>query len=138
MSWFRKLFGSGEATHGGSSLAGTTVLVADGSITIHKVVELVVEGAGGSVIPATSGAEALKRLENERPALALVSATLPDMSGIDLCRALKARAPLPVVLLTEPFAPDPTAGVSPVWDAVLPKPFEPQALLELISRLRLR
>lgn len=83
---------------------------------------------------AASGAEALRQLQTDVPALILMDVQLPDMSGFDLCRLLRRSTKLkdvPIVLLsahyTEPA--DRVEGLVEVEaDAYFAKPVNPDAL----------
>src|SRR6516225_5943193 len=59
---------------------------------------------------------------------------LPDMNGLDVCRAIRARAAVPILMLTaRGDAMDRVIGLEVGADDYLPKPFEPR---ELLARLR--
>ena len=83
----------------------TTVLVVDDVAASRYAMGAVLRRAGYQVVPAASGYEALVELDvrlrkGALPDVALIDVGLPDMSGFELCRRLKARphmAGLPVV-----------------------------------------
>lgn len=85
-----------------------------------------------SVVTAGDGPEGLELFRRQQPQAVVTDQSLPGMDGTQLARRLKALAPeVPVVLLT---------GHSEVegaeaCDAVMQKPFEPERLIELLSRL---
>jgi adenylate cyclase len=92
---------------------------------------------GYSVVTATSGAEALQQVAAENPDLVLLDVVMPDMSGYEVCRQIRANAGtaiLPVVMVT---ALDPTEerikGLNAGADDFLTKPIN-QA--ELLARVR--
>lgn len=114
-----------------------TILVADDSITIRKVVELTFADTGIRVESVGSGREALDRFPVMRPDLVLADVVMPEPSGYDVCRAVKAsERPVPVLLLAgtfEPFDPDRARGVGA--DGHLIKPFESRTLVERVEAL---
>ena len=83
----------------------TTVLVVDDISTSRYAMGAVLRRAGHQVVPVASAGEALSELDlrlraGALPDVALVDIGLPDMSGFELCRRVKARpsmAALPVV-----------------------------------------
>ncbi|MEZ5685280.1 MAG: diguanylate cyclase [Paracoccaceae bacterium] len=66
------------------------VLIVDDVATNRIVLKAKLRGARYEAIQAGSGAEALQRIAAERPDLVLIEATLPDISGIELCRRIKS------------------------------------------------
>jgi CheY-like chemotaxis protein len=114
-----------------------TILVADDSITIRKVVELTFADSGILVETVGSGREALERFEARRPDLVLADVVMPEPSGYDVCRAVKSSArPVPVLLLAgtfEPFDADRARGAGA--DGHLMKPFESRTLVERVEAL---
>jgi DNA-binding response OmpR family regulator len=90
--------------------------------------------AGYRVTTAASGAGGLERLAKEPYDALVLDLTLPDMDGLEVCRQLRARQDLPVLMLTaRGDAMDRVVGLELGADDYLPKPFEPR---ELLARLR--
>ena len=114
-----------------------SILVADDSITIRKVVELTFAETGIRVESVGSGREALDRIPVLRPDLVLADVVMPEPSGYDVCRAVKAsERPVPVLLLAgtfEPFDPERARGAGA--DGHLIKPFESRTLVERVEAL---
>ncbi|HET8627067.1 MAG TPA: response regulator [Thermomicrobiales bacterium] len=108
----------------------TTILVAEDDPSILDVLAAVLEDAGYRVLRARDGAEALVRLDLDRPDLLLTDERMPRLSGSDLVAYLRAHPDIavPVILLTAtpPAAPPP--GV-----AVLSKPFDVARLLAAVA-----
>src|SRR5688572_22909010 len=91
-------------------------------------------GVGYRVEVAETGRAGLERLAREPFDAAVLDLMLPDMDGLDVCRALRQRSPLPVLMLTaRGDAADRIVGLEIGADDYLPKPFEPR---ELLARLR--
>ncbi|MCD6040458.1 MAG: DNA-binding response regulator [Burkholderiales bacterium] len=90
--------------------------------------------AGYRVTTEASGAGGLERLGKEPYDALVLDLTLPDMDGLEVCRQLRARQDLPVLMLTaRGDAMDRVVGLELGADDYLPKPFEPR---ELLARLR--
>jgi DNA-binding response OmpR family regulator len=90
--------------------------------------------AGFRVSVATEGRSGLARLAHEPFDALVLDLMLPDMDGLELCRELRARSDLPVLMLTaRGDAADRIVGLEVGADDYLPKPFEPR---ELLARLR--
>ena len=93
-------------------------------------------GAGYRVATAASGADGLERLAKERYDALVLDLSLPDMDGLEVCRRLRERCELPVLMLTaRGDATDRIVGLEIGADDYLPKPFEPRELLARIKAL---
>jgi signal transduction histidine kinase len=99
----------------------------------------ILEQAGYTVLEAGTGTEALHKLHPEILAV-ILDVKLPDMSGYDVCRRIKAApatAAIPVLQISASFA-DPTlraAGLSGGADAYVAQPVHPAELLSLVGAL---
>lgn len=115
----------------------TTLLAVDDSVTMRKVLEITFSGETYKTVVASSGADALKLLQAERPAMALIDHTLPDMSGYDLARSLKAQQPnLAVIILSSKLSPfDKARGSASGVDDFMDKPFDTQKLLDKVAQV---
>ena len=114
-----------------------TVLVADDDADVRDVVVFKLEQAGYDVIVAEDGAAALASAREARPDLAVLDVMMPRMTGLDVCRELRAdarTASIAVILLTARAQEnDIENGFSWGADDYLTKPFSPR---ELASRVR--
>ena len=95
---------------------------------------------GFTVVDARTGEEALQLVKTAQPHLVLVAVSLPDISGHDVCRRLKAdsaTARIPVVQVSSAFATgeDRVLSLQSGADAYLVKPFEPEELISTIRAL---
>ena len=121
------------------SLAGHTVLVADASVTIQKVVSLALEDQGCNVIAVASGDAAIAELGGRHVDVVLAATKLPGRSGYEVCAWLKSRLEsraTRVILLKEIGEPlDEQRRAEAGWDGVLNKPFLPQQLVSMVSRM---
>ncbi len=90
--------------------------------------------AGFRVAVAPNGSAALAQSANDAYDAVILDLTLPDIDGLDVCRALRAKTDIPILMLTaRGEATDRIIGLELGADDYLPKPFEPR---ELLARLR--
>jgi len=114
-----------------------TLLLADDSVTIQKVVGISFANEDVRIVTVDNGDDAVARAREIRPDIVLADVVMPGKSGYDVCAALKsdpALAHIPVLLLTgtfETFDEDRAARVGA--DGHITKPFEAQALVELVT-----
>jgi CheY-like chemotaxis protein len=113
------------------------LLLADDSITIQKVVELILAEENFEIRSVGNGEEALAAIPSFRPDVILADIEMPKMNGYQLCEKIK-RDPvtnsIPVILLTGAFEPVDEELTKQVGaDDVLTKPFESQELLSKIN-----
>ncbi|MEK7864862.1 MAG: response regulator [Nitrospirota bacterium] len=113
------------------------MLLADDSITIQKVVELVLAEEGFEIKAVNNGEEALAAIETFKPDVVLADIEMPKMNGYQLCEKLKAH-PLtknvPVILLSGAFEPlDEELARNVKADSFVIKPFESQELISKIN-----
>ncbi|HET7365361.1 MAG TPA: response regulator transcription factor [Burkholderiales bacterium] len=93
-------------------------------------------GAGYRVTQEASGASGLERLAREPYDALVLDLSLPDIDGLEVCRRLRARWDLPVLMLTaRGEAMDRIVGLEIGADDYLPKPFEPRELLARLNAL---
>lgn len=109
------------------------LLIEDDARLAGMVAEYLGE-AGYRVSVASRGGEGLERLAREPFDALVLDLMLPDIGGLDVCRQVRARDPLPILMLTARGDPaDRVVGLEMGADDYLPKPFEPR---ELLARLR--
>lgn len=113
------------------------LLLADDSITIQKVVELILADEGCDIKTANTGEEALALLLSFRPDIILADTDLPIVNGYELCKSVKqnpATNTIPVILLTGAFEPlDEDRARLVKSDDFLIKPFESEELIQKIN-----
>jgi two-component system, OmpR family, phosphate regulon response regulator OmpR len=101
---------------------------------LAKMVEDYLGGAGYRVTHAATGKSGLALAERDAFDALVLDLMLPDMDGLDLCKALRTRNQTPILMLTaRGDAMDRVVGLEMGADDYLPKPFEPR---ELLARLR--
>jgi CheY-like chemotaxis protein len=116
-----------------------SILLADDSVTVQRVVELTFAEEGFGVISVGSGAQAIERIEQDRPDIVLADVNMPDRDGYEVAAHVKTTPHLqhiPVVLMTGAFEQIDDSRAWPAgYDGVLAKPFEPHMVIALVRDL---
>ena len=114
-----------------------TILLADDSLTIQKVVELTFMDQDYTVIAVGDGSAALARWGDSRPDLVIADVHMPGADGYEVCRQVKRSRPgTPVLLLVGTFETfDEAQAQSCGANGHLKKPFDSQELFRLVERL---
>jgi two-component system alkaline phosphatase synthesis response regulator PhoP len=113
---------------------GRTILVVDDEATLRETLVDALELEGYRAIPAADGREALARFRADRPDLVLLDLMLPELSGVEVCRILRAESSVPIVMLTARDSEvDKVVGLELGADDYVTKPF---SLRELTARIR--
>jgi CheY-like chemotaxis protein len=115
------------------------LLLADDSVTIQRVIELTFADEDVQVIAVGNGADAIDRVQRERPDIVLADVGMPERDGYEVAQFIKSSpnlAHIPVVLLTGAFEPvDEHRARAVGCDGVLVKPFEPQIVISRVKDL---
>ncbi|MDQ1034142.1 two-component system response regulator ResD [Streptomyces sp. V3I8] len=112
------------------SAGGPRVLVVDDDPTVAEVVSGYLDRAGYRVDRAGDGPEALALAAAHRPDLVVLDLMLPGMDGLEVCRRLRDRGPVPVVMLTaRGDEDDRITGLEVGADDYVTKPFSPRELV---------
>ena len=110
------------------------VLVVEDEASIASFVAAYLKNAGYAVRTTASGAEALKLVASEKPALVVLDLMLPDMDGVEVCKRIRQSTDLPVLMLTARDEDvDKIIGLEVGADDYMTKPFNPR---ELVARVR--
>jgi CheY-like chemotaxis protein len=116
-----------------------TILLADDSLTIQKVVELTFADTEYEVVAVSSGDELMQRLPEARPDLVICDVIMPGRDGYDVCQEIKSSSEylhLPVILLTGTFEPfDRDRAIAVGCSEIITKPFEAKKLVDAVERL---
>ncbi len=116
-----------------------TILLADDSLTIQKVVELTFSDTDFEVIATSSGDELLEKLPSSGADIVICDTIMPGTDGYAVCQAIKsdpASLHLPVVLMTGTFEPfDRDRALASGCSEIITKPFEAKHLVETVQRL---
>lgn len=114
------------------------IVVAEDHEDIRYVLQRSLERAGHRVVAAADGAAALRAVREHRPDLVVTDVDMPHMTGLDLCRAIRADDDLrhiPVVLASGSLLPGDGRAEAAGASATLLKPFVPAQFLALITTL---
>jgi len=114
---------------------GQTILVVDDEPALIDVVTYSLRQAGFNTASAGDGQEALRMVDEARPALVVLDLMLPGVGGLAVCRMLRQRRPdLPIIMLTALASElDTVLGLESGADDYVTKPFSPR---ELVARVR--
>jgi two-component system alkaline phosphatase synthesis response regulator PhoP len=114
-------------------MSGSVLLVEDEE-NLASLVRAYLEQEGYRVISAVTGAEALRAIDTEPVRLVVLDLNLPDMDGLDVCRRIRTRSSVPIVMLTaRDEEADRLAGLETGADDYIAKPFSPR---ELVARMK--
>jgi DNA-binding response OmpR family regulator len=112
----------------------TTVLVVDDEPIVREVVVSYLQREGYRTLEAADGDRARELLQAESPGLVVLDVMLPGTGGLELCRWIRARSELPVIMLTaRGEEADRIVGLELGADDYVTKPFSPR---ELAARVR--
>lgn len=118
-------------------LPGRTLLLADDSVAIQKVIDLTFTDEGMQVITTGDGKDALEKLNQAKPDVVLADVFMPGLDGYELCKFIKQSEQfrgVPVMLLVGSFEPfDDAEAKRAGADDVVTKPF--QSIRDLVSRV---
>jgi len=110
------------------------VLLVEDEESLASLVEAYLTQEGFAVASVGSGAAALERIESEPVRLVVLDLNLPDMDGLEVCRRIRARSAIPVVMLTaRDEESDLVVGLDAGADDYIGKPFSPK---ELVARMK--
>jgi two-component system, OmpR family, response regulator RegX3 len=111
-----------------------SVLVVEDEAALADSIAYHLSREGYAVLTATDGEKALERFRAERPSIVVLDLMLPKLSGLDVCRAIRAESQVPIVILTaKDSEADKVAGLELGADDYVTKPF---SMRELVSRVR--
>ncbi len=111
-----------------------TILVVEDDPTLRETLSEALETEGFRVVSAADGRSALERFRADAPDLVLLDVMLPELSGVEVCRIIRAESGVPIVMLTAKNAEvDKVVGLELGADDYVTKPF---SLRELTARIR--
>jgi len=110
------------------------ILLVDDEVSIQRTVAPMLRSRGYDVDVAGTGGEALAAVGSDKPDLVVLDLGLPDIDGIEVCRRLRARWDMPILVLSARGAEkDKVAALDEGADDYVTKPFGPD---ELFARVR--
>ena len=115
-------------------MSGSGILLVDDEPSIQRATATLLRSRGYAVTVAGSGADALSLFDRERPSLVLLDLGLPDMDGTAVCRQLRERADVPILVVS--VRGDERSKVEALdagADDYVTKPYGPE---ELLARVR--
>jgi DNA-binding response OmpR family regulator len=111
-----------------------SVLVVEDEASIASFVSLYLKNAGYEVRTAANGTEALISVQKSQPSLIVLDLMLPDIDGIEICRRIRQKSDLPILMLTARDEDvDKIIGLEVGADDYMTKPFNPR---ELVARVK--
>lgn len=117
-----------------SQTKSQTILVVEDETSIASFVAMYLKNAGFVVRVVGSGTEALEKAAADPPSLIILDLMLPDLDGIDVCRRIRQRSDVPILMLTARDEDiDKIIGLEVGADDYLTKPFNPR---ELVARVK--
>jgi len=106
----------------------------DDELSVQKLLTYPLRKEGYDVIPALDGREALDRLRDDNFDLVVLDVMLPRMDGFDVCRAIRSRSTVPIIMLTaKTEETDKVLGLELGADDYITKPF---SVREFRSRVK--
>ena len=116
------------------SKQGASILVVDDEKEIVRALQRSLAAHGYTVLAASNGQEALKVIRRRHLDLLLLDLMLPDMSGLEICRQVRAESNLPIIILSVKDAEyNKVEALDLGADDYVPKPF---GMDEVLARIR--
>jgi DNA-binding response OmpR family regulator len=116
------------------SISAPRILLVDDELSVQKLLAYPLRKEGYDVIPALDGGEALERLRDDNFDLVVLDVMLPRMDGFDVCRAIRSRSTVPIIMLTaKTEETDKVLGLELGADDYITKPF---SVREFRSRVK--
>jgi DNA-binding response OmpR family regulator len=116
------------------SATAPRILLVDDELSVQKLLAYPLRKEGYDVIPALDGREALERLREDNFDLVVLDVMLPRMDGFDVCRAIRSRSTVPIIMLTaKTEETDKVLGLELGADDYITKPF---SVREFRSRVK--
>jgi two-component system, OmpR family, response regulator RegX3 len=110
------------------------ILIVEDEESLSDSVRYNLEREGYSVTVARDGRGALEAFRSQSPALVILDLMLPEVSGLDVCRAIRAESDVPIIMVTaKDSEADKVTGLELGADDYVTKPF---SVRELVSRVR--
>jgi two-component system alkaline phosphatase synthesis response regulator PhoP len=115
------------------------ILIVEDEPDILQLVKLYLEKEGFRTATAVNGAQALKKVKEDKPDLIVLDLMLPEIDGLEVCKRLRSvpdTAMLPIIMLTaKAEESDTVIGLELGADDYVAKPFSPKALVARIKAL---
>jgi DNA-binding response OmpR family regulator len=110
------------------------ILLIDDEPEILEICRDYLKASGYDVVTAKDGAQGLACARREKPDLIILDLMMPEMDGLDVCRAIRRESDVPIIMLTARVEEtDKLIGLELGADDYVTKPFSPR---ELVARVR--
>jgi two-component system response regulator RegX3 len=110
------------------------ILLVEDDDALREVTHYGLEREGFRVTEASTGTQALARFRSDTPDLVILDLMLPEVSGLDVCKTIRASSAVPIIIVTAKEAEaDKVAGLELGADDYVTKPF---SMRELVARVR--
>ena len=115
-------------------MAAQKIMICDDQIMIHETLGMYLANEGFEHISAMDGEEALQKFETEKPDLIILDIMMPKLSGTDVCRKLREKSRVPIIMLTAKGEEiDRILGLELGADDYIVKPFSAR---EVVARVK--
>jgi CheY-like chemotaxis protein len=115
-----------------------SIVVADDAPSVRKLFQMIFQ-PDLRVVEARDGKEALRQIIETRPPVAILDVTMPEMNGLEVCRAIRQDARLSstrLIVITANGGPaDRAAAFAAGADHFISKPFSPAVILQLVKSM---
>jgi len=115
------------------------ILVIDDETDVVDIIAMNLRGAGFDVVSSNDGASGLQMARTEQPSLLILDLMLPQMSGLEVCKALKKEpttSDIPIIMLTAKTGEvDRIVGLELGADDYVSKPFSPRELILRVQKV---
>lgn len=119
--------------------AAKKILIVEDERDILQLVKMYLEKEGFRTLTASTGGEALKQVQAEKPDLLILDLMLPEIDGLEVCKRLRASsqtAMLPIIMLTaKAEESDTVIGLELGADDYVTKPFSPKTLVARVKAM---
>ncbi len=116
------------------TIAETSILIVDDEPALREALTYSLSREGYAVSSAATSAEALARMDRQMPNFIVLDLGLPDTDGLELCRTVRSRSSVPILMLTARQSEvDKIVGLEMGGDDYMTKPF---SMRELLARIK--
>mgnify|MGYP002239472681 CR=1 FL=1 len=110
------------------------VLIADDEAPIREILKIYCEKEGFDVIEAADGAEAILKVQSEKPDIIILDIMMPVLDGLEVCKQVRKMSDIPIIMLTaKDDDDDRILGLEIGADDYITKPFNNR---EVIARVK--
>ena len=115
-------------------MSEATIFVVEDEASFVEALSIGLRREGFEVVVAVDGAEALDRFDEVQPDLVLLDVMLPKVTGLEVCRQLRKKTQIPIIMVTAKSAEiDTVVGLEVGADDYVTKPYR---IRELVARIR--